>query len=249
MKSSIIKLAAAAVIIVAAMIGVRHLKLNESIRQNRISAAASALPETTESGLVRLEIKLPVPVYNGTKEPIRVNNLRKLSIGERPPFLAPIGTTNIALGKPVVSSDDDPIIGEIEMITDGDKEAADGSYVELGPLQQYVTIDLSAIHEIYAVIVWHYHKLARVYFDVVVQVADDRDFITNVRTLFNNDIDSSAGFGIGTDMHYIETYEGELIDCLSKGIKARYIRLYSNGDRANDLNHYIEVEVYGKSAE
>jgi len=82
---------------------------------------------------------------------------------------------------------------------------------------------------------------------VVVQAADDRDFITNVRTLFNNDIDSSAGFGIGTDMHYIETYEGELIDCLSEGIKARYVRLYSNGNSTNDLNHYIEVEVYGKA--
>ena len=249
MKSSIIKPAAAAVIIVAAMIGILHLKLNASIRQNRISAAASALSETTESGLVRLEIKLPTPVFNGTKEPIRINNLRKLSIGERPQFLAPIGTTNIAYRKPIASSDDNPIIGEIEMVTDGDKEAADGSYVELGPLQQHVTIDLSAIHEIYAVILWHYHKLPRVYFDVVVQVADDRDFITNVRTLFNNDIDSSAGFGIGTDMHYIETYEGELIDCLSKGIKARFVRLYSNGNSVNDLNHYIEVEVYGKPAE
>ncbi|MHC4424759.1 MAG: hypothetical protein ACYSYV_01535 [Planctomycetota bacterium] len=249
MKSPITKLAAAAAVIVVAAIGIHSLKSNTATHQNRtIPAGASALPETTESGLVPLEIKLPTPVFVGTKEPIRVNNLRKFSIGERPPFLAPIGTTNIALGKPVASSDEEPIIGEIEMITDGDKEAADGSYVELGPLQQHVTIDLEAIHEIYAVIVWHYHKLARVYFDVVVQVADDRDFITNVRTLFNNDIDSSAGFGVGTDMHYIETYEGELIDCLSKGVKARYVRLYSNGNNANDLNHYIEVEVYGKPA-
>jgi len=143
MKSSIIKLTAAAVIIVAAMIVIHRLKLNASIRQNHMSTAASALPETTESGLAQLEIKLPTPVFDGTKEPIRVNNLRKFSIGERPPFLAPIGTTNIALGKPVTGSDDDPIIGEIEMITDGDKEAADGSYVELGPLRQHVTIDLS----------------------------------------------------------------------------------------------------------
>ena len=28
------------------------------------------------------------------------------------------------------------------MITDGDKEAADGSYVELGPFVQHVTVDL-----------------------------------------------------------------------------------------------------------
>jgi len=82
--------------------------------------------------------------------------------------------------------------------------------------------------------------------DVIVQTADAPDFITNVRTLFNNDIDNSAGLGVGADMHYIETNKGELID--AKGSKARYVRLYSNGNTANDLNHYIEVEVYGKPA-
>ncbi|MBL7146753.1 MAG: hypothetical protein ISS76_21110 [Phycisphaerae bacterium] len=185
-------------------------------------------------------------MFVGTKKPIKVANLRKLSIGDRPPFLAPVGSTNVALGKPVSGSDDQPIIGEIEMITDGDKEAADGSYIELGPFTQYVTIDLEAIHEIYAVVIWHFHQEPRVYFDVIVQVADDADFITNVSTLFNNDIDNSVGLGAGKDMHYIETYEGELIDCFSKGVKARYVRLYSSGNTANDLNHYIEVEVYGK---
>jgi hypothetical protein len=133
------------------------------------------------------------------------------------------------------------------MITDGDKEAADGSYVELGPFVQYVTIDLQNEYNIYAIVVWHYHKQARVYFDVVVQVADDADFISNVKTVFNNDIDNSAGQGVGKDMHYTETNEGKLIDVLSQGdIKARYVRLYSNGNTSNDLNHYIEVEVYGK---
>ncbi len=136
------------------------------------------------------------------------------------------------------------------MITDGDKEAADGSYVELAPMLQYVTIDLEAMYEIYAIVVWHYHKQARVYKDVIVQVADDADFITNVKTLFNNDIDNSAGLGVGKDMHYTETNEGKLIDVLSQGnIKARYVRLYSNTNTSNDLNHYIEVEVYGKPVE
>jgi len=168
-------------------------------------------------------------------------------MGDRPPFLAPPGTRNVALGKPVAASDEEPIIGEIEMITDGDKEAPDGSYVELGPSLQHVTIDLEANHEIYAVAVWHFHKQARAYMDVIVQLADDPDFTSNVKTIFNNDIDNSAGFGVGTDMHYVETNKGELID--AKGVKARYIRLYSNGSTSNDLNHYIEVEVYGKSVE
>jgi len=197
--------------------------------------------------MVPIEIVLPKPMFVGTPQDTKVPNLEKPLGKARPPFLAPAGTTNAALDKPVASSDEEPIIGEIEMITDGDKEAADGSYVELGPFVQHVTIDLEAMHEIYAIVIWHYHKQARVYFDVVVQVADDPDFITNVRTLFNNDIDNSAGIGVGEDMHYTETNEGKLFD--AKGVKARYVRLYSNGNTSNDLNHYIEVAVYGKPVE
>ena len=47
-------------------------------------------------------------------------------------------------------------------------------------------------------------------------------------------------------MPYIETYQGKLID--AKGVKGRYVRLYSNGNTTNKMNHYIEVEVWGKPA-
>ena len=160
---------------------------------------------------------------------------------------AAAGTVNLALEKAVTSSDDLPVIGEVEMITDGDKDAAEGSYVELGPFLQHVTIDLGQKSDIYAIVVWHFHKQPRVYFDVIVQVADDADFITNVHTLFNNDHDNSAGLGVGKDKHYVETSEGRLID--AKGVQARYVRLYSNGNTGNDLNHYIEVEVHGKPSQ
>jgi len=199
-----------------------------------------------DSGLVPIELNLPKPMFVGTPQDTRVPNLEKPLGKLRPPFLAPAGTKNVALGKSIASSDEEPIIGEIEMITDDDKEAADGSYVELGPFLQHITIDLEAMNNIYAIVIWHFHKQARVYFDVVAQVADDPDFITNVRTLFNNDIDNSSGLGVGKDKHYTETNEGKLID--AKGIKARYVRLYSNGNTSNDLNHYIEVAVYGKPA-
>jgi hypothetical protein len=191
-----------------------------------------------------IDIKLPKPMFVGTPQNLNVPNLEKPLGKPRPPFLAPAGTVNAALGKPVSSTDEEPIIGEIEMITDGDKEAADGSYVELGPFVQHVTIDLEARQNIYAVVVWHFHKQARVYFDVVVQVSDDPNFVKNVQTLFNNDQDNSAGLGVGKDMHYVETAEGKLID--AKGVQGRYVRLYSNGNSNNDLTHYIEVEVYGK---
>ena len=207
-------------------------------------------PPANTAGLVSIDIELPKPMFVGTPQDTRVPNREKPLGKPRPPFLAPEGTKNVAAGKPISASDEEPIIGELEMITDGDKEAADGSYVELGPLLQHVTVDLEAMHEIYAIVAWHYHKQARVYFDVVVQVAGDADFITNVKTVFNNDIDNSAGLGVGEDMHYTETNEGKLIDVLSQGnVKARYVRLYSNTNTSNDLNHYIEVEVYGKPVE
>lgn len=212
-----------------------------------VVAACIGIHHKGKSGLVPLDIALPRPMFEGTPEDRRVPNLQKPLGRPRPPFLAPVGTKNVALGKPVFASDEQPIIGEIEMITDGDKEAADGSYVELGPFLQHVTIDLQNEYEVYAIMVWHYHKQARIYFDVMVQVADDSDFSQNVTTLFNNDIDNSAGLGVGNDMHYTETNEGRLID--AKGARARYVRLYSNGNSIDDLNHYIEVEVYGGPVE
>lgn len=209
------------------------------------TATADAVEEPSQVQLAPVPIELPRPMFVGTPQNIRgVSRLAKPLGKPRPPFLAPAGTENLAFGKPVSSSDEEPIIGEIEYITDGDKSAADGSYVELGPFVQHITIDLGAECEIYAVLLWHYHKQARVYFDVIVQVANDPDFITEVSTLFNNDDDNSSGLGAGRDLHYVETHEGKLID--AKGTRARYVRLYSKGNNANELNHYIEVEVFGK---
>jgi hypothetical protein len=136
----------------------------------------------------------------------------------------------VARGKPVTSSENDPLIGTLEMVTDGDKEAADGSFVELGPGLQHVTLDLEDEYEIYAVVVWHYHQQPRVYFDVVVQTSNDPGFDrASVRTVFNNDIDLSAGLARGRDRHYTETNEGKLIDAL--GVRARYVRLYGPNRR------------------
>jgi hypothetical protein len=82
---------------------------------------------------------------------------------------------------------------------------------------------------------------------VIVQISQDPEFITDVKTIFNNDMDNSSGLGVGENLHYVETHEGKLID--AKGLQGRYVRLYSNGNNSNDLNHYIEVDVYGKKAQ
>ncbi len=195
--------------------------------------------QNQNSSLEPIKLELPKPMFIGTPQNLKVKNLQKPLGKPRPAFLAPAGTENVALGKTVYSSDDFPVIGEVEMITDGDKNAAEGSFVELGPFLQDVTIDLGANYKMYAIVFWHYHKQARVYYDVVVQTADDKDMTENVTTLFNN----SSGFGVGKDMHYVETSEGKLID--AKGATGRYVKLYSKGNTNNDLNHYIEVAVYG----
>lgn len=191
-----------------------------------------------------LELKLPKPVFVGTPKNIQSSNLEKPTGKPREPLMVPKGTVLLSEGKEVTASDEEPTIGDLEQITDGDKEAAEGSFVELGPGVQWVQIDLGQPSEIAAIVVWHFHQQPRVYRDVVIKVADDADFVSNVQTLFNNDHDNSAKLGVGQDKEYIETNEGKLID--AKGAKGRYVRLYSNGNTANDMNHYTEVEVYGK---
>ena len=139
------------------------------------------------------------------------------------------------------------MIGSLDQVTDNTKDGNDGSIVELAAGKQYVQIDLGKPAQLAALVVWHYHQDARVYRDVVVQVAEDPDFIMDVVTVFNNDDDNSSGLGAGKDMEYRENHEGKLMD--GKGAKGRYVRLYSNGNTSSDANHYIEVEVYGKALE
>lgn len=196
-----------------------------------------------KTGWQPIKIDLPSAMFVGTPEDIKVENLEKPLGKPRPPFLAPPGTENVALKKPVTSSDTNPIIGKLSCITDGIKEASDGHFVELMPLKQNITIDLQKEYNIWAIVIWHYHLQPRVYFDVIGKVASDPDFIENVTTIFNNDTDNSYGLGVGKDKNYIETNEGKLID--TKGVKGRYVRFYSNKNSTDDMNHYIEVSVYG----
>jgi hypothetical protein len=193
-----------------------------------------------------LKIQLPKPMFVGTPKNIRTPNLETVTGRARGPFMVPVGTVLLSAGKPVTASDKEPVIGEISFVTDGKKSGEDGYYVELGPMLQWVQVDLGKPQELQAIVVWHYHSQARVYRDVVVQVSDDKDFISGVTTVFNNDHDNTSGLGAGKDKEYIETFDGKLFD--PKGVKARYVRLYSGGNTSNDMNHYVEVEVYGLPA-
>jgi len=199
--------------------------------------------------LVAIPLVLPKPRFSGTPKNLPPGTRVKITKGPtkaRPKFLAPKGVKNVALKKPVTASDMEPVIGTLDLVTDGSKEAVEDAYVELGPEVQWVQIDLEAAYKIYAIVLWHEHKDPRVYHDVVIQVADDKDFITKVRTVYTNDHDNSAGLGLGKEWEFFETNEGHLVNC--KGVKARFVRCYSNGSTADDLNRYTEVEVYGLRA-
>jgi len=206
-------------------------------------AAATIAPAQSQ---VVLQTKLPPPLFVGTPVPLNVPNLEPPTRGKRPNFFVPSGTINLSRNKKVTASDSNPNVGTLDMIVDGDKDGNEGSWVELGPGKQWVQIDLAKTASISAILVWHFHAQARVYRDVVVQVSDDPTFRSGVTSIFNNDFSNQLGLGAGKNLNYIETYQGKLID--AKGVKGRYVRLYSNGNTSNKLNHYIEVEVWGKPA-
>jgi hypothetical protein len=192
-----------------------------------------------------LELELPKPKFSGTPVPIKgIPHLAKTTIGERELPMVPDDVGLISNGKEVTSSDDWPIIGELEFLTDGDKDADEGYYVELGPEVQWTQIDLEASKEIFVIALWHYHSQARAYHDVIVQVSDDAEFASGVKTIFNSDHDNSAGLGKGKDKAYIETHEGKIIE--ADGVSGQYVRFYSNGNSTDTMNHYIEAQVFGR---
>jgi len=107
------------------------------------------------------------------------------------------GCLNLAAKKPVRGSDPDPFMGDYALVTDGNKDAKGGTFVELRTGTQWVQID---------------H-------------------------------DNSSGLGVGEDKEYIDTFEGRLVEV--EGMRARYLRLYSSGNTTDNMNDYIEVEIFG----
>ncbi|MGI8603007.1 MAG: hypothetical protein ACR2OZ_08405 [Verrucomicrobiales bacterium] len=192
-----------------------------------------------------LKIEFPKPQFQGTPVPVGgIKNLEKPGNAVKSIPVAK-GSVLISKEKTVTSSETNPSIGDLPWITDGDKEGGDGSFVELGPGAQWVQIDLGAEFNISAVAIWHYHKQARIYKGVVVEVGSDKE-LNGGTIVFNNDTDNTVGKGAGRDPAYVETNHGRIVD--AKGAKGRYVRLWSNGNHVDDLNHYVEVEVFGVPA-
>ena len=81
------------------------------------------------------------------------------------------------------------------------------------------------------------------------QVSNDETFTDpgQTVTIYNADHDNSSGLGKGTDKAYVETNRGRVMP--AGPTVARYVRLYSNGNSSNEMNHYIEVEVWGRASQ
>jgi len=191
-----------------------------------------------------LKLKLPSPVFSGTpKQAPQGVSVEPLSTNP-PVIMAPPDVRNLAPKSKITSSDKNAGPELLAKITDGDKSADEDSVALLNKGLQWVQFDLGRPRELFAIAVWHAHDTAKIYRDVIVQVADDEDFTDNVRTLFNNDADNSSGLGVGTNRQYFETFQGKLV--AAKGVRARYVRLYSHGSTDSPMNEYTEVEIYGR---
>ena len=208
--------------------------------------------------LVALPAVLPKPNFIGTPSDLAENPRLEKALGKpRPVPQVPVGTINLALKKPVTASSE-PYSGKLAQITDGIKDAAAGTTVEMKPRLQWVQVDLGASSELSYILFWHFHEQPVVFRDVIVQASNDPEFKTGVTTLFNNDWDDSAkadktlgslltGLETGKSLEYMETNEGKLVP--ANKVKARYVRLYSRGSTYSDpLNRYNEIEVYGLPA-
>ena len=105
-----------------------------------ISLSAALAADKVET--VPLKIELPKPVYIVTPTTITpdfpVEPLPKKPVA-RPLINVPKGTELLSLKKKVTSSEDSPILGELTMVTDGDKEK--DKYVELTPGHAVITPD------------------------------------------------------------------------------------------------------------
>jgi hypothetical protein len=231
--------------IASTVLTIAALALTACEKKNTEEAAAtsSAAPAAPTSG-VPLTTELPPELIEGTPQPMDVPNLVQALV-KAPELLVPEGTTLLSAGKPVTGSEEYPMIGDLTYITDGDKQAGEGYYVELSGGTQWVQIDLEKSAEVAAVWVWHFHSQKRAYNDVIIQVSDDAEFKTGVSTIYNNDYDDSSKLGKGSDNPYVESRFGLLVD--AKAAKGRYVRLHSQGNTSNESNHYIEVEVFGKA--
>ena len=237
-----------AVAVAAALAGFADeaAKPNQAAKPEQAAKPApAAKAEEVEKVAIRME--LPEPVTIGTPKELKDKSNLEADPGPgklRPPIMVPKGYDKLLSSEKEVTGSEEPINGEFEYLTDGDKERDITSMVRLPGGLQWVQVDLGEEHEISACCVWHDQGDDRVYHDVICQISNDKEFKKDVKTVFNNDHDESAKLGKGKDKEYRERNEGRPFAVSL--VKGRYVRFYSNGSSSEPSNNYFEVEVYGK---
>lgn len=207
-----------------------------------IAASLTSAQAADAAATEPLVLNLPLHTLKGTPEDIPSGpNIEPPSDKAPPPLMVPKGVKNVAAGKTVTSSAR-PFLGDLSQITDGKKDPSDDDAVEFKKGVQWVQVDLGKSYPIYAIAMWHDHRYIQAMHDVVLQVSDDPEFKTGVTTLYNNDVDNSAGLGVGTDREYFEMEFGRVVP--AKGVKARYVRGYTRGGSQSSMNCWQEIEVY-----
>ena len=194
-----------------------------------------------------LPLVLPKSVALGTPRPMKINNLEPISKNPRILPKVPAAAVNLAKGCNVTSSAREAAAGDFSYLTDGDKGGEEGFEVELPRGAHWVQVDLAKSVDTSAIVLWHFHRERRVYFNIIVQISDDAAFKKDVTTVYNNDAEGELGLGKGKDYCYYESNEGRVM-ALSPAIKGRYVRFYSKGNSAGPSNDYIETEVWGVPA-
>jgi hypothetical protein len=237
------------------------MMINSQLRQIIVTLCALHLSATI----------CPASPWAVTSRPEKIGEPYDPPPTETPVLRVPAGSTNLALGATVTSSDPHPIIGNLKMVNDGDRGAwkqewkilpptdnwnEDGSIVELlGGGRQYIQLDLQKEASIDAVWIWQRHACEgfEAPCDVIVQISNNAQFEREVSTVFNCDTDNSMGFGTGQDRRYVTSRYGKLIPI--NAVNGRYVRLWSNGSTWHNTqpgkapNSWVEVEVYGRPAD
>ncbi len=192
---------------------------------------------------------MPAPFFIGTEpqewalERAELASQGKFDLGDPPKtFLASEPCSLLSLGCKVTTSDPEPFIGTPGMLTDGELETGDGYWLELMPGPQWVQLDLGAPCRLEAIWTWRKADGYSIFRDVIVAVSNDVRFV-DARVLWNSDYQDIHGFGRGKDVLIRETPYGHVV--AAAGQQARYVRLYSNGRKFDDMNYYIEVQVHG----
>src|SRR5258707_10437465 len=143
---------------------------------SRAAEPPKAPPAATPSGdQVPLDLKLPAPAFKGTPKDVPVSSYTEPYDPDkkRPPMMVPAGLKNLAADKQtkITCSDKNAAADTLAKINDGDKEASEQSIIYLRKGTQWIQMDFGSPQEIFATVIWHAHNAAKVYHDIIVQIA------------------------------------------------------------------------------